>query len=135
MLAKVPNIKNVNVVIENIKETQAKETQARVKRATEAGEAAARRAEADAKQKFYGTLTDIREAATGRPIRKNINRGDSDPDAKLGKTKRVLGSSAATNKEFEDIKERARRAAYNKVFKQEVPIKKVSLEMQRANII
>jgi hypothetical protein len=135
MLAKVPNIKNVNVVIENTKETQAKETQARVKRATEAGEAAARRAEADAKR--------VAEAeAAGRPIRlieqidqlnriknikanaKNINRGDSDPDVKLGKTKRVLGPSAATNKEFEDIKERARRAAYNKVFKQKVPVKK-----------
>ena len=119
MLAKVPNIKNVNVVIENTKENEA-----RVKRATEAGEAAARRAEADAKQRFYGTLTDIREAATGRPIRKNINRGDSDPDAKLGKTKRVLGPSAATNKEFEDIKKRARKAAYDKVFKQKVPVEK-----------
>ena len=138
MLAKVPNIKNVNVVIENIKETQA-----RVKRATEAGEAAARRVEADAKRARKADAKRVAEAkAAGRPIRlieridqlnliknmkanaKNINRGDSDPDVKLGKTKRVLGSSAAINKEFEDIKKRARVAAYNKVFKQKVPIEK-----------
>ena len=108
MLEKVPNIKNVKVVVEGAKATEAKATLAQEKII------AKRRREAELKkQKFYGTLGDIREAATGRPIRKNVNRGDLDPDAKSGKTRRVLGD-ADTNQdtEVDDIKKRGERKGY-----------------------
>ena len=96
MLEKVPNIKNVKVVVEGAKATKAKATLAQEKEITK------KRREAE------------------RTANKNVNRGDLDPDAKKGKTRRVLGDPE-TNKDTQadDIKKRGELKGYKREDKAE----------------
>ena len=89
MLEKVPNIKNVKVVVEGAKATKAKAIIAEEK------------------------IIDKRRREAERSANKNVNRGKLDPDAEPGKTRRVLGKAETRkNTEVDDIKKRGEKKGY-----------------------